>query len=129
LIHDDLDGVAPQVPLHLEATGVEADLAVPADGACRLAEAEDPPEVGGVDHLPRRLSQDDLRRAIGDPVLGLPACLRPMPPTLIIPHERRVPVIHPLARCAAHDRGIQHPARDGEPTFGEVLPGVPPRGG
>jgi hypothetical protein len=66
VIQHDLDGMALQAPLHIEAKVVEPNLAVPTDGARQLAEAEDPPEVGGVDRLSRRLPQHDLRCEIVD---------------------------------------------------------------
>jgi hypothetical protein len=50
-----------------------------------------------------------------------------MPPKLILLPKLRLLVIHTLALWAAHDRGIQHPALDGEPAFGQVLPGMPLR--
>jgi hypothetical protein len=108
---------------------VEANLAVPADGARQRAEAEDSPEVGGVDRLTRRLPQHDLRREIVDSALCVPALMGPMPLKLIIPHNLRMLVIHPLTRCAAHHIGVSHPTLDREPAFRQVLPGVPPRDG
>lgn len=101
VIHDDLDGVAPYASLHGEATVVEPDLAVPTDGARQLAEAEAPPEVGGLEPRSRRLPQHDRRRELGDPAWWIPACMGPMSPTLIILPERRMLVIHPLALCTA----------------------------
>ena len=61
---------------------------------------------------------------IVDSALRIPACMRPVPPELVIVHELGMLPIdhHPFG--AADDIGIQHPALDGKAAFRQVLPGM-----
>src|SRR6516165_4065281 len=99
------------------------------DGARQLAEPYGLPQADGVKRSSPGLPKDHLRGEIVHPSLGILAFMRPMPPKLIILHKLRMLAIDMFALGTAHDIGIQHAALNREPTFREVLPGMPLRDG
>jgi hypothetical protein len=124
IIDQDLDRVSPELPIDVDAKVVEANVAMSAHATGDVAEAEDPPETGRLDTAPPGVAQDDLRRHIVNPALGIGALMGSMAPELIIVHELPMLAIHRLALGASREIGIQHPALDGKSPLGEVLPGM-----
>jgi hypothetical protein len=112
IIDQDLDRVSPELPIDVDAKVVEANVAMSAHATGDVAEAEDPPETGRLDTAPPGVAQDDLRRHIVNPALGIGALMGSMAPELIIVHELPMLAIHRLALGASREIGIQHAALD-----------------
>jgi len=124
IIYQDLDGLCPEGPIHIQAEVVKPNVPILAHLTGQLAEPEDPAQADGVHGTPFGLAQNHLRGQIVDPSLVIGPFVRPMAPELIILHELRMLAIHVRVCGAAYDVGIQHPALDGKAAFGEILPGM-----
>jgi hypothetical protein len=129
IVDQDRDGLPPEDPIHIDPEVVQSNLTLLAHLAPELAKPEDASETARFDETPPGIGQDDFRRHVVEPPLGVLTFVRPMAPELIILHELGVLPIHRLPIGAACHVGIEHPALNGETALGQVLPGMPPRNG
>ena len=125
IIDQHLDGLPPEVLIHINPEVVEPNVALLAHLARQLAEPEDPPEAGRFNGGPPGIAQDHLWGQVVHAPLGVQTFVRPMAPELIVLHELRVLPIHRLPIGRSRYIGVQHAALDGEAPFGEVVPGMP----
>src|SRR5919109_217392 len=93
------------------------------DGEATVMEPDDAAETTGVHGVPFGTAKHYLACERVDSALGLPACMCPVPPELIVVHEWGVLPRDYRPFGAADERRIQHPAVDGKATFRQVLPG------
>ena len=125
VIDQHLHRLPPASVIDVEAEIMEPNLPVSPHQACHLTEPEDAAEAAGVHGAPFGIPEHHLRCEIVDPALRIPACMRPVPPELVIVHELGMLPIDHRPFGAADDIGIQHSALDGEAAFRQVLPGMP----
>jgi hypothetical protein len=83
IIDHDRDGLPPQDPIHIQPEVVQSNLTMLAYLAPELAKSEDAPETARFDAAPPGISQDDFRRHVVKPPLGVLAFVRPMAPDWI----------------------------------------------
>ena len=110
IIHQHVHGLSPASRIDGEHEVVEPNLSLLPPLADLLAEAEDPSEAERCDRTAPSIAQDDFRRQIIDPAVGIRAFVRPMAPKLVIVHEvGMLPVVPIHGRCTQRYR---HPACD-----------------
>ena len=125
IIDEDVNGVAPEALIHIHPKVMQPNVAIGAHDAPAVPEPEGALQATRLDRSPLGMAEHHLRRQVEDAPLVIGAFVGPVPPELVVLHERRMLPIDGLPLEGAADVRIEHPALHAEAPLRQVCQGWP----